>query len=321
VEIAEQTVDTPYDSPFGYDASWRNELAKLCVEDERTRPPIIGDVYLAQQLKYLREVTSEKFSGYYGVMPLRKRKRIDKYAVHQANRIYMTRDEMCLKDKLDALLLCPELPMQKIAKDIGIRVEVVKAYERIFFNVRDEDGIMNLSQWLKEYFTHSGDIEFLDPGDKPLYWRTLATTTGWKMLYYQWGWQLPGNEIPEAEAVMDNYRLMMGDLHKRVLYNKIDSKALVDMMRGMHEKIDDMRGQGLIAGGGDTESEVSMIFKLLYATRPSPTPPTVEQLEEKEADVQLKIAQIRDKFSKGAKEEGKPSTEDYIATQMAGTTL
>lgn len=304
MDIGNASFTTPFERPFAYDADWRHQLSLACAA-EKIQSPISRDRWVTADLHYLSSMRTP------GLLTARG----TDADVRAVNEIYQTRNSVCLKDKLDALLLCEGLTIPVIATLTGLSQNQVTAYERIFFNVRDDKGRLCISMWAREYFVHGGNVPDNDAamGDRPLYWRTLALTGGHKPLLAAWGW-LPPHELPEAEVNLMVFRNLLINLDWRIRYGKIDAKSCMDMLGRMKEIVDDMRSRGVIAGTGDASSEVSAVFKLLYEVRPKAPVVTEKLLEKYDSDLQVSLAAIQERFAKAGNSGGSPSRSSSAST-------
>lgn len=290
---------TPFEQAHRYDADWRSTVAMASVAhpDEAPRD-VRSDKYLREQMKFLRNDTVPQNTRrrllFTSTSGRQSPTQLMRKAIETANDINSLDGDLQLKAKLDALLLCEDLDYNEISTYTGLGCEVIDAYENLFFNVR-EDGKLILGMWLREHFAlGTSEVDYADPSDAPLYWRTLAMTAGSKVLLAKWGW-LPPDQLPEAEVNLVVFRNLLLNLDHRIRYGKIDAKSSMDMLGRMKDLIDDMRARGVISSN-DSNSEVSMIFKLLQETAPVPPVPTDTQLENKVEDVRSKLAGIAAKY-------------------------
>lgn len=302
MNIGSHEAITPFEHAHRYDADWRFTIAMGSVACPEEAPrDIRADKYLREQVKFLRQdeapitTAPQRRLLFTKVTPTSTPSRTLRKAIEVANDIHSMRDGVVLKDKLDALLLCEDLDYNEISMYTNLDREAIEAYENIFFNVRNDEGKLILGMWLREHFALGESAsEYADPADAPLYWRTLAMTAGSKVLLAKWGW-LPPDQLPEAEVNLVVFRNLLLNLDHRIRYGKIDAKSSMDMLGRMKELVDDMRARGVISSN-DSNSEVSMIFKLLQETAPVPPVPTDKQLENKVDDVQGKLNAIAAKF-------------------------
>lgn len=317
MEIGREVIRTPYDAPFGYEPEWRYLVARAAVESDShvVLPP---DEALRAQVTYLRHALDGGVGRRYNVMGM-VRGDTTRRAQHLANAIYQYRDENCFKHKLDALLLCPELNLQQLSQLTGQDPEVLLAYSRTFFDVRDAQFAVSLSPWMRDFFTYGGRVANPDPNDATTYWKALSLSGGYKVLLTSWGWRLPGNELPESDINLMVFRNLLINLDKRIRDGKLDGKASMDMLGRMKELIDDMRARGVISAdgaGGDTET--SVVLKLLYDLRPIPV--KVDQAQSEElygTAVQQKLAAIKSKVTGGKSSDPSLPNNNSVSAQLA----
>lgn len=82
---------------------------------------------------------------------------------------------------IEALLLT-DAPLDAIATDLGCNVDDVWLYERLFFNVRGEDGSMALSPAQKAFFATEGTYKPTQTRPEHLMWRRVAVNGGYRAL-------------------------------------------------------------------------------------------------------------------------------------------
>lgn len=127
-----------------------------------------------------------------------------------------------IRERLEPLLLCPELGYAEIGRLVSLDVDTIMAYERIYFNVRDEQGKLAGGPWLREHFANAGILpastmaETLDEEKKKArtktsrnvselcYWKQIALEGGHRLLFQHWHWPL--TEVTTTEVDFSNLK-------------------------------------------------------------------------------------------------------------------
>jgi hypothetical protein len=310
--IGEYQVDTPADRPWGYSPEWRHDVAKCVVEGGFQS--CCPDEFVRLQSYYLEKNAADENNtdmiDRIGVIEINQDHVV--YPVKLANDIYDSDGESCIKNKLEALILCPELSIGDIARALNVLPDVILIYERLFFNIRDDHGKVMESPWLREYFALGGAAQLTDPGNHGMYWKVKAFEGGAEVLYSLWQWPLDDNlDMPEAKLHVMMFRSLFRDLEKKIQFGRVDTKSQISLMEELGKRFEDLRERGIISKS-ENLSEDNLLIKLLEKLQPTikEIAPEKKAQKQKELEEKLDIVKSTDQTS------GDQGTLSAISDQM-----
>lgn len=297
-------IATPDKYPNAYDVDWRNSIAKAVVDTDFITM-YLRDTHVEDQVRYLSALDNpgvaelitydsvfggDTFYSFFG-------------PVLKANDIYAAGVDKGLdtRYKIEALLLCPEVTYDIIARLFDLSSDAVESYEKIFFNIRDEAGKLKSSKGVIEFFSVVGDPS---QASTVLNWKAIAFQQGFRGLMAYWNW--PADElIPEfndTDMALASIRLVYKCLYDRLQVGAIDSKTLGQLFGDLNSKFDSMRDRGLMS---DAESigEEHLMLRILECITP--------ELAEIEGDRQKVIgANLKSKLQQMEKADGRDTEKD-----------
>lgn len=187
MEIGDTQVITPYDDAYPFDPDWRHVLSLAWADTPEWVPrhkEIAEDPWVCACRDYFALLNT----GEYAVVgdkwkPLRR--------AMSWNDSQNTNDP---KFRIESLLLTGS-PFCIIAEDMGggrVTDGEIETYCRLFFDVRDNDGSLTRSCFLraKNSMPAQGAFNAATPDD--IIWKSAAMSYGYKGLMFIWGW--PPNE-------------------------------------------------------------------------------------------------------------------------------
>lgn len=256
---ADTAITTPREDPVQYDANWRAALASAVVTYNAAgaRPKMARDPWVQRQMRYLRLVNRDSS------IP------DNLYDVQLASRWYQSNDEASVKCRLEPLLLTA-VPFDVIALDIGggdVPVEAFKAYERLYFNVRKDDGTMHPSCFLRTHFSLPTGLVTPDTPDAVI-WKVIAANSGYEALMSAWRWRGAHGTLDSDGDYMlkETWRAAQAHIHHEIVgkrVNHLNMSMLMDRITA-HEK---MRHETSQAENAD-ETLIKTTLNLLAHTRP-----------------------------------------------------
>lgn len=83
-----------------------------------------------------------------------------------------------IRHTVEALLLT-DAPLEALAVDTGLPVEEIRLFERLFFNVRSDDGKMTLRPLQRQFFATQGVLKTQRQLPPHLMWRRIAVEVGY----------------------------------------------------------------------------------------------------------------------------------------------
>ena len=334
MEIGNNTIKTPDEYSMFFQPDWRSAIARGVKQprtptDEGARPQMrfydyTPDTWVRRQVQFL-DSEADEMSAHYN----KKLSPNDpRWAIKEANVAYLGDDirptdavefTPLVKHRMEALLLCYDITIVGIADYMNTSPATVKAYERLFYNVRDDAGLLNPSPWLCEWFA-KGNIPIVDheqAANFDVYWKTLALEGGFKALVAVWNGSLRpiGGEFPEVEMASVVYRSVFRNMERTIRMGNISPNALSLIMERFQAMITDMRDRGVMSQG-ERVSDESILMRLLTAMAPTVAIPTEERVASKQQEIEAKIELMKQA------ERGHGSGKDTltsIGAQVAGT--
>ena len=296
MEIKGQVIRTPFDSPFAYDPGWRHAIAKQVVALGLSHYELDYDPYITWQIDFLRAVKAKQLPRFEALLGRGNTSISEHKAVVLCHQLYDSAGRNCSKDKADALLLCPELTLPQIAKHMGQHISplVMKVYERLHFNIRDEEGAVLEAPWTKEYFATRGQ-EQIAPRDASAYWKVLAFEGGHRLLFSEWGWNILPAEESEREQHMALVRGVFVRIERALRFGGMGNRDLVQLYGYLQAKTADLRGDGLFSGRGTLNEAggISFMLEFLQAAAALPIPPDNQRLLEKVPAVEQTLSIVK----------------------------
>lgn len=242
-------VITPQDKAYAYDMSWRHEIAKA-LKVFKDPNKFLADDWIFKQVQYLKALDDECIEAC-----LDDSSEGMFYDTAIANKLYQSSSSDHSKERIEALLLCPELDYETIGKEMNVPPEAVCTFEKLFFNVRDSKGKLVASTGLLMYAALKGAVAFDGTARKdesyPGHWRIVAFEGGYKPLYAIWGWKFKSDKLPgftPADFTIDMMRNAYRHIDKVLRFNeRIDVKALAQILTTLSQQFADLRREGILS--------------------------------------------------------------------------
>jgi len=302
MEIEGQRIDTPFDSPFAYDPDWRHEIAKQVVDHDLSHYELDYDPYIAWQINFLRAVRDGQLAKYEALLSREDASISERKAIILCHTLHDSVGRDCRKAKADALLLCPELPLTQIAAYMGRDISplVMQIYERLHFNIRDDEGAVLEAPWAREYFATRGQ-DHIDRQDSSAYWKVLAFEGGHRLLFSHWGW----NVLPTGESGTEQHMALVRgafvQLEQRLRFGDLGNRDLVQLYGYLQTGTEELRERGVFSGFGRLRDAGGLAFmvELLREAAPVPIPPDQQRLLEKAPAVEQKLDIVKTSTGRG----------------------
>lgn len=262
MQFGHTVITTPVDNPVQYDPAWRSAVAAAMLDfpDARIEADYVHfkkDPWIQRQVQYLRTVRANR--------PLSK----DQKLLRIASTWYQGNRPSDVKFKLEPLLLTP-ISFAIISLDIGggeIDEDVFRAYERLFFNVRRDDGTMHPSCQLRTYFSlPDGHLGEGTPDE--IVWRVIAANQGYDALVSMWLWS-DAHGLGEHDSgylLQELWRVAQARMFLDV-YGKRISHFDLNMLMGRVTDHERMRRETGSQGTEGTET-MKTLLHMLNLTKP-----------------------------------------------------
>jgi hypothetical protein len=288
------SVITPEDSRHKYDTDWRHGVAKAMVDsDSVTKALADDDVYV--QTAYLRYTLDPDMTDILCDMHLDECLDNMLMQVHAANVIHGKQGVDCSKDRIEALLLCPELTYADISRAFNLPAEVVRMYERLFFNVRDNDGKTLPCKGLLQYFALKGQAALTDIRDYATHWRLMAFESGHGALLNAWGWP-EGDIVPtftDYESSRHLLRLSFSRVEAAIRTGVgLDSRSFAGIFESINAKFSEYRDKGMLSGAEKLTPEY-LVLQVLEMMAPELLAPSESRTEERKRALGDRITALK----------------------------
>ena len=264
MQIGNLTIILPIDDPCAYEPSWRNLLARAIID---LRPsiksvdalykPYFQDRFVQKYVKYLRSESAGK--------PLS----LEQSYMRIARMWYDNASPSGVRFRLEPLLLTGAT-METIMLDISggtVPVDVFKFYEKMFFNIRDDEYRLSKSCQLRQSFaTPNGDD--LHDSDSPEIWKAIAALMGYDVLMHVWMWKdAHGLSTKGSEFLLDEtWRAAQSRLFMSVFSDNVGHKSLGDILSAYTSQFK-MLKETKSDSGSDNDT-TKALMAVLYRTSP-----------------------------------------------------
>lgn len=248
--ITAYSINTPGDSPHEYDSDWRHRVSKAMVDADTVCRELADDeVYL--QTAYLRYSRNNALGDVFSDMLMDDDVDNLLMQAHAANTIYSRQGISVTKDRIEALLLCPELTYEDIAEAFNVTPQVLRMYERLFFNVRDDNGLLLGNKGLVDYFALKGLPGLRDVSDYAAHWRIVAFEAGHTALLSMWGWPEGGIVPTFTDFESSRHLVRLGYSRVETAFRTglgLDSRTFGSIFESIHAKFSEFREKGMLSG-------------------------------------------------------------------------
>lgn len=251
---------TPLDNPCQFDPDWRAAVAIAIHEGcriPRDYREYKKDIWIRRQVRYL---DGRKFHG-------RKDLKL-------AEAWYRGERASDVRNRLEPLLLTA-VDIETIALDIGggaVPLDAFKAYERIYFNIRDDKGMLNGSCQLRSHFAFRGEeteLAKLPPAQRQVAtWKLVGALLGYDTLVGMWLWgDAHGlHDRSQEHMLSEMWRVAQSRLLMNVFADRVGHESLAKLLgtitaqtKMLHEDM----------SSGQTGLDMAKtLMALLYKSRP-----------------------------------------------------
>ena len=315
--VVAYSINTPSDHPHQFDPDWRHRVAKAMADTGIvTREMADDDVYA--QTVYLKQSRDPTLSEILDDMVMDGNAAAPITQVATANSIYCAQGITVTKDRIEALLLCPELTYQDIARAFNLSPAVIQRYERLFFNVRDREGKILGFKGVLDYIALKGMPKLTDVSDSAAHWRVVAFESGHAALLNMWGWP-EGDIVPtftDYEATRHLLRLSFVKIEEAFRTGRgLDSRTFGSIFESINSQFSTYREKGMLSGA-ETMSPDHFILQVLELMAPELMLPTDESMDEKKKVLGDKLSSLK---ASTTKEAGTKSLEFIDVQNLEGS--
>jgi hypothetical protein len=316
-------VDTPLDSEEAYITSWRHQVCAGLKQERKLHRIIKSDDLLPKYMDYLSLIDDEEFLLSFedpsGLSPAVKR---DFLAINKAYSIFKKASKVLTREKIEALLLCPELTYEGIAYEFNLNPDVIDMYERLYFNVRDTEHKVLANKGVLEYCVLQGNTGFAPVGldipglsDKAALWRTIAFEGGHKPLYFDWRWHMSSTTIMDDVEQMsalarDGYRALGRALR---MNQQVDQRGFMQLLTNLSDQLAQLRRDGILSNS-EKVTEQSVLLQIVGLFPPQRIKMSESKMQERQKLVDDKLSAV--KARAGIAKDSKPTSFHNIESQL-----
>ena len=248
MRLNDTVIVTPIDNPGQYDPDWRNSIAMGLAEDgcERVDPVYARytqDPWVKRQLGYLRAIRRNS--------PLTR----EQVRLRLASMWFQGNSPSDVRFRLEPLLLTA-VSYRIIAEDIlgdCEDLEAIEAYEKLYFNIRDNEGRLSRSCQLRQYFAlPSGQFNQDTPPEQM--WKMIGSLMGYDTLVSVWMWKDAHGIINNSQEYLldEMWRLAQSRLFMSMFADRVGHESMAKLLSAISAQ-QKMIQDGKNAGSVDSE--------------------------------------------------------------------
>ena len=263
MEYGSESIVTPIDNPVQFEPDWRNAIAVAAVDYPKARiDPLyqeyLHDPWIKKQIEYLKLVRSGR--------ALTKRQN----ALRIASTWYQGSSVADVKMRIEPLLLTAAT-YGTIASDIGggnVSTEVFETYEKLYFNVRDNQGGLSKSCQLRQYFALPEGEVTRDTTVEKL-WRMVGALMGYDTLVTMWLWgDASGLTARSSEYMLNEmWRVAQSRLFMHIFSDRVGHESLAKLLSAFTSQAKMLHDAA--SGTGQAFDTARTLMALLSNTRPT----------------------------------------------------
>lgn len=326
MDICGKIVRTPYDETYpDYDPNWRSLVAKFWAESAgRWLPPpfINDDIYIRQFVEYLQYEANVNTSG-----PIDFWRTPARYQPYRMAQSWHSSAEPrdLVKYKIEPLLLTGA-PLEVIAKDVGgkhIPPQVLRTYEKLYFNVRDENDDLVQSCHVCMRFAFDGHLEMGDRVPMSTFWKVHAYQLGYVGIHTAWHTPHPAGTYKDDKLFNNELmRMIKSTMVNRLVRGDVNNFDL-NAMLGQYVNYENMVINRGIAGVDKEDPARTQLVKVLRAFAPQVLEAAMTVDQKKEQTGQLKqrfeanSAVLRQQGYDAGKDVGDKAVNDLLTQRLA----
>lgn len=286
MRVNDTVIVTPIDNPGQYDPDWRNGLANALFEsDDRIDPVYMryrNDPWVKKQMAYFRAVKRNSV--------LTK----EQVELRLASLWFRGTNVSDVRFRLEPLLLTA-VSYETIAMDLlGDTQDVgaIVAYERLYFNIRDDKGRLSRSCQLRQYFAlPSGEFNQDTPPEQM--WKMIGSLMGYDTLVAVWLWKdAHGIKDKSQEYLLDEmWRLAQSRLFMSMFADRVGHESMAKLLGAISGQ------QKLLKEGNSSgQTEINMVQsmqQMLMLVSPTVIDATAKGVDEAQLKEEATASRLR----------------------------
>jgi len=281
------TIVLPVDDPCAYEPTWRNSLARAII-DLRPQASSIDPIYK----QYFSDKYVQKFVKYLKAESSGKQLTEEQTRIRIALMWFENPSPSGVRFRLEPLLLTGAT-METIMLDISggtVPMDVFTFYEKLFFNIRDDEGRLSKSFQLRQAFAMPNGDDLRD-ADQTEIWKAIAALMGYDVLMHVWMWRdAHGLSTKGLDFLLDEtWRAAQSRLFISVFADRVGHKSLSDILAAYTSQFKALREQRMTSDDGNDTTKALMA--VLYHTSPHmiSVARSVDELADETAAIQSRI--------------------------------
>ena len=309
------TIITPIDDPCAYDPDWRHKIAQFIIIAHRPSPksidaiyrPYLTDKWILKYCKTLRRMSTNK--------PLNE----EQCCIRMARQWFENPSPAGVRFRLEPLLLTGAT-METILLDISggtVPKEAFTFYEKLFFNIRDEEGRLSKSCQLRQSFALPNGDDMAEASPQEV-WKAIACLMGYDVLMHVWMWQdAHGLSTKGAEFLLDEtWRAAQSRLFFSVFTDRVGHKSLADILSTYTNQFKTLKDYNQASTGGNDTTKALMA--VLYQTSPKMVSMAkdVDALQAQTAEIQARISSQLAIEKQKIEDKGKSASDSVVEAQI-----
>jgi hypothetical protein len=263
MRIGDTHIIVPTDETGDYPSGWRYEVA-LAMSETGDLPPngeVANDPWVQAHSDYL-QLNMEFYDGEVPDPALRPH--------HIAAKWHLSDNINDPRFRIEPLLLTGAT-YGIIAADTGFREDAIEAYEKLFFNTRNEDGSLKKGCYHRCRMAFDENDQMTEATAQDVVWKMAGFTLGYAGLVKLWRWDKDATGLEGSkQGVFDElWRIAQSILLNRTLRNQVNAFDLNNMM-GNYIQNERMRFDTR-QETGDAMAGTEIALGMLRACRPHVT--------------------------------------------------
>lgn len=259
MKLGDQLIVTPLDNPCQYQPDWRSYVAMALADGRGARLP-------SDYAEYAEDPWIRKQAEYAKIAAAGRRIPRRLKPLHTANVWSKGTRPSDVRYRLEPLLLTAA-SMNVIALDIGggvVDAEAFVAYERLFFNVRLDDGRLHPSCQLRQYFAlPTGEFDENTPQEQ--IWKMIGALMGYDTLTSVWLWKdAHGRKDDSQETMLDEmWRVAQSRVFMSMFEDRIGHESMAKLLSALTSQtkmIHDSKESGDV-GLDTTRTLMAILYK------------------------------------------------------------
>jgi hypothetical protein len=171
----------------------------------------------------------------------------------------------------------------------------VETYQHLFFNCRDNDGKLMLSNGVAQYFATRNAVAAQSTADYATNWRTFAFQGGSRMLFLQWKWPYDKEHISgfsEVELWSDLLPKVYQRIEERLRFDfSMDGKSLIEAANLVRQALADLRKEGIVGKDAGLSNDETVV-QFLAAMAPYVMRPSEGMVDRKQGELNIKLGMM-----------------------------